>query len=460
MARYRYTINHPNLKAAARVSDIPTKRAIERLSPETPSNDPDPVPVQELLISRESDSLLSSSESCSQDQITKSAKREPIWNVVSGSMAADHHEILVGPEPTTLQAYTPLMKQESAPGKALSVKAESTIIVATEDMAIIPSRIEEESSPPTCYLLKLPVAVRTRIYGYLFGKPQAAVLGSGEAGELKVRFTKRSGIALCFTCRHIEEESGPILYKHLHWGLKKDTPFVSLLSTQFHRTKLIQNVVIFPDGIVQNLNGLAHNQAQFGSLHEVSVFTDGRVFTNKAPNRQPWTQLAVSLKKTWAAIPPEVWREAPDRQPWTQWGVNLKKTWAALPPEVWRAAKLLDTMQCKVRARVDCLYYPYMMGKRRDWHEKMGSWCSRVSSSSEGMKSRFADVAIFQWCIDLNSGEVTRVSDRPTQVISGIWPTNGFRFQGHGVSRIRVFDEHQIISEYAGQDGNPFKKAW
>jgi hypothetical protein len=101
-----------------------------------------------------------------------------------------------------------------------------------------------------------------------------------------------------------------------------------------------------------------------------------------------------------------------------------------------------------------------MMGKKRDWHENMGSWCSRVSFASEGMKYWFADIAIFQWNIDLNSGEVTRVSDRPTQVISGIWPTNGFRFQGHGASKIRVFDEDQVVSEYAGQDGNPFKKAW
>ena len=236
MAPYRYTINHPNLKAAARVSDIPTKAAIEPLSSETPGNHPDPLPVQELLTSREPDALLGFSESCSQSQIIESTKREPIRNGKHISTAADHHGILVGPESTTLQVATPLMKQENGSRKAVSFGPESAIIVATEYRAMILPQIEEESSPPTCHLLELHVDVRIRIYGYLFGKPQAAVLGSGEAGELKVRFTKSSGIALCFTCRHIEDESRPSLYKHLQWVLEKDTPYVSLLSTPFHHT--------------------------------------------------------------------------------------------------------------------------------------------------------------------------------------------------------------------------------
>ena len=141
---------------------------------------------------------------------------------------------------------------------------------------------------------------------------------------------------------------------------------MSLLSTPFHHTKLIQGVTIFPDGIVQNLNRLAHNQAQFGSLRCIVTGTDGRVFISQAPDRQPWTQLAVSLKENWAS----------------------------LPPEVWRAAKLLNLKNCEVHALVSCLYYPYMMGKRRDWHEKGGSWCSSVSSYSEGTKSWFADIIL------------------------------------------------------------------
>jgi hypothetical protein len=159
-----------------------------------------------------------------------------------------------------------------------------------------------------------------------------------------VRFTRSSGIALCFTCRHVEQESRPFLCKHLQWVLKKGIPYGSLLLTPLHHTSLIRDVRIGSHGVPGKVNGLAQHRAQFGSLHEVSVYTNGRVFTSEAPDRQPWTKLAVSLKKNWAALPPEVCREAPDRQPWTQLGVNLKKDWAALPPEVWRAAKLLDTM--------------------------------------------------------------------------------------------------------------------
>ena len=101
MARYRYTINHPNLKAAARVSDIPTKHAIEPLSPETPSHDPDPLPEQELLTYCEPDSLLTLSESCSQTQVARSTKVEPIRNVIALSTIADHHEILSQETPSS-----------------------------------------------------------------------------------------------------------------------------------------------------------------------------------------------------------------------------------------------------------------------------------------------------------------------------------------------------------------------
>ena len=181
---------------------------------------------------------------------------------------------------------------------------------------------------------------------------------------------------------------------------------------------------------MQSLNGLAQHRAQFSSLHEVIVYTDGRVFTREAPDRQSWTQLAVTLKSNWAG----------------------------LPPKVWTAAKLLGNKNCEVDAAVYCLYYPYMEGKKRDWHEKGGSWGSLVSSYPERMRSSYADIATFQQCIDLNSGTSTRISGRPTQVISGPWPKTGFQSQKKGAATIRVFDEDQVVRQYAGQDGNPFKK--
>ena len=118
---------------------------------------------------------------------------------------------------------------------------------------------------------------------------------------------------------------------------------------------------------MQSLNSLAQHRAHFDSLKYVFVSTVGRVFTSEAPDCQPWTQLAISLKENWAG----------------------------LRPEVLRAAKVLDIKNCKVKFYVECLYYPYMEGKKRDWHEKGGSWCSDVSSLSKGVKSWFADIATF-----------------------------------------------------------------
>ena len=237
MARYRYTINHPSFNGPARVSDAPAKHVIKQLSSETPSSDHNPLPVQECLTSNEPESLLISPSSCSQAERTSSTQPEPIPTTTPLPTTVDHHEILVlPPKSTKLPAATALRKQENAPGKVISVKPEEATLFATGNRAMKPSQVEKESSPPTCYLLKLPVDVRTQIYGYLFWKSQRAVLGSGEAGKLKVRFTKTSGIALCFTCRHIEDESRPSLYKHLQWVLEKDTPYVSLLSTPFHHT--------------------------------------------------------------------------------------------------------------------------------------------------------------------------------------------------------------------------------
>lgn len=351
MAPYRYTISHTSQTRAAEVSAISTSALMEGLSQDTSTSEPDLLRPPELFTSHDPDLLAKAPHWHSGSTTTYSSQDEPILSAVSPLGAADRQGVSVDSDLIALYANnTP--KQESASDEIADLETESATVPETNDKDMAPPQIGGESAPPAYSFLELPAEVRIQIYCYLFAKHQKANFGSDAVGQFKFRCTKRSGIALCFTCRHIAEESRPILYFHMQWVLKKNAPFISLLSNPFHHTNLIRNIVILARGNGQVLNSLAQHRLQFTSLLAVTVHTAGRVLTRKAPNRQAWHQLSVSLRDKWTG----------------------------LPSEVWTAASLLNRTACKVVAVVDCMHYPYMKGKRRYWHEKEGLWRSQVCS--------------------------------------------------------------------------------
>jgi hypothetical protein len=412
MARYRYTINHPNVKAPARVSDIPTKAAIEQLSPETPSNGPDPLPVQELHTTRESDSLLTSSGSCSQARITKSAKREPIRNVVSRSIASDHHEILVGPNSTKLSGVTPLMKHEtfdsaehphsaaagskitafspasgpstvkvlellSPPYQTLPVswEATDTIALTSTSTARTGPRIEafKDADEPqlsgvfdrnssglddgvTTAAMKLgfldiPAEIRIRIYNYVFRKGQRiAFYHHANTRGISARHSKHSGVGLRFTCHAIEAESRPMYHNYLIWELKTPGP-VNLASLSiFHDTSAVGCIILPAKTNVDRVNEVYQNRVYLPALTLVIVQTTGQLRTDHVPSRIKRNEMMDRLQ-LWSGFPRRL--EAVMRQPDRTYEIALV---------------------------VECAYYPYMKGKARFWHDVEGGrlWSSQV----------------------------------------------------------------------------------